>query len=294
FLADDTKRLAFTAWKDFNLQRGSVVKIGNAYAKKGFRDPVDVQLGDYTRVEVVNVQLDVKDEFAPSGGAGAEGGRIATERKVRELRDGMSGAIVTGRILDVRERVVSTANGQKTLAEGEIADETGRVGFTAWEPDRLPPEFKADAVVRLRSVYVRAYRGIPNVNVNQYTTIEILPGNAMPDRTTLMQERPFNLGELESAGGGEAVLVEGVVLGSRRGAASSSAAPRPRRGARATASSRRTSAASTASRRASPTCASRPSSTTATARRRSSRAARPPRRSSARRSRRRRSRRARR
>ena len=223
FLADETGKTSYTAWKDFGatLSRGAVVRIRNAYAKKGFREGIDVQLGDYTVVEVLpNVTLDVKDDFQASGGSSQPTGgatRINTERKVRELREGMSGVIVTGRVLDIRERTVSTANGQKTLVEGEIADETGRVAFTAWEPQSLPKEFKANAVVRLKSAYVRAYRGVPQLSVNQYTNIEILPSSDLPDATSLAQEKPFHLGELEAAGGGEGVLVEGVILEVKKG-----------------------------------------------------------------------------
>lgn len=219
FIADETGKTSYTAWKEFLLERGTVVRIRNAYAKKGFREGIDVNLGDYTIVEPQpGVTLDVKDDFQSSaGGESAAPTRINTERTVRELRDGMTGVIVTGRILDLRERTVSTANGQKTLVEGELADETGRVSFSAWEPQNLPPEFKTDAVVRLRSAYVRAYRGVPNLNVNQYTQIDVLPKTEMPDAASLRQERPFHLGELEAAGGGEGILVEGVVLEVKKG-----------------------------------------------------------------------------
>lgn len=219
FIADETGKTSYTAWKEFPLERGTVVRIRNAYAKKGFREGIDVNLGDYTIVEPQpGVTLDVKDDFQGSaGGEATAPTRINTERKVRELRDGMTGVIVTGRVLDLRERTVSTANGQKTLVEGELADETGRVSFSAWEPQNLPPEFKTDAVVRLRSAYVRAYRGVPNLNVNQYTQIDVLPTTDMPDAASLRQERPFHLGELEAAGGGEGILVEGVVLEVKKG-----------------------------------------------------------------------------
>ncbi|HUR68170.1 MAG TPA: hypothetical protein VM370_02910 [Candidatus Thermoplasmatota archaeon] len=219
FLGDDSGKVPYTAWKDHHLQAGQSVHVRGAYAKKGFREGIEVNLGDFVVITPITDAIVVKNDGPSSGFAGGEGGaaRVTTERKVRELREGMSGVVVTGRILDLRERTVSTANGQKTLVEGELADETGRVTFAAWEPDRLPPEFKANAVVRIRSAYVKAYRGIPNLNVNQYTTIDILPANVMPDAATLQEEKPFNLGELEAAGGGEGILVEGVLLEVKKG-----------------------------------------------------------------------------
>jgi replication factor A1 len=198
------------------------VHIRNAYAKKGFREGIEVSLGDYTVITAIDDIGAVKDENLSSGQGQGPGqvqgsGRVLTEKKVRELREGQSGVVVTGRILDVRERTVSTANGQKTLVEGELADETGRVSFSAWEPEKLGPEFKANAVVRVKSAYVKAFRSVPNLNLNQYTTIEFLPADTLPDAATLAQERPYSLGELEAAGGGDGVMVEGVLLEVKKG-----------------------------------------------------------------------------
>ena len=217
FLADETGKVSYTAWKDFNLQRGAVVKIKNAYAKKGFRDPVEVNLGDFATVEPTNATLDVKDDFAPSGPAGEPGTRMAVERKVRDLRDGQGSVTITGRVLELRQKTISTASGQKTLVEGELADETGRAPFSAWEPEKLPADFVEDAVVRVKGAYVRAFRGIPNLNFGQYAAVEVLPARTLPPKESLMESKPFHLGELEAAGGGQGVLVEGVVLEVKKG-----------------------------------------------------------------------------
>ena len=222
FLADETGKVPYTAWKDFNLHRGTNVKIKNAYAKKGFRDPVEVSLGDYTTVEPSTATIQVKDDFAPGAtGAGFQGGepgsRMAVERTVRDLRDGQGSVTITGRLLDVRQKTISTAAGQKTLTEGELADETGRVPFSAWEPDKLPEGFATDAVVRVKGAYVRSFRGIPNLNFGQYATIEILPSKALPPKESLMESKPFHRGVVEAAGGGQGVLVEGIVLEVKKG-----------------------------------------------------------------------------
>ena len=219
-IADETGKSAYTAWKELPLERGTVVRVRNAYAKKGFREGVDIQLGDYTIVEPLpNVTLDVKDDFQPTGGAGGDAApsRVSTARTVREIKDGLTNITLTARVLDCAEKTINTVNGQKTLIEGVLADETGRVPFSAWEPDKLPEGFATNAVVRVKGAYARAFRGIPNVNFGQYATVEILPADALPDAAALRTERPFTLGELEAAGGGEGVLIEGVVLEVKKG-----------------------------------------------------------------------------
>lgn len=213
-MADETGKVSYTAWKDFNLQRGLVYRIKNAYAKKGFRDPVEVNLGDFAQALATDAQIEVKDDF---GGAEPGGSRVAVERKARDLRDGQGSVTVTGRVLDAREKTLSTANGPKRILEGELADETGRVPFSAWEPDKLPPQFKSDAVIRVKGAYVRAFRGVPQLNFGQYATVELLGADAMPPRESLMESKPITLGELEAAGGGQGILVEGVVLEVKKG-----------------------------------------------------------------------------
>ncbi|HWH09148.1 MAG TPA: hypothetical protein VNX21_08100 [Candidatus Thermoplasmatota archaeon] len=219
YLADESGRAAYTAWKDFNLQPGLVYRLKSVYVKKGFRDGVDVQLGDYSGAEATTEQMEVKDDPATRGGAagGDAGSRIATERKVKELRDGMGSVTLTARVLDAREKVINTVNGQKALVEGELADETGRVAFSAWEPDRLPPTFKANAVVTIKGAYVRAFRGVPQLNFGQYATIEVLAPDALPPAEDLQRPAAMTLAELESAGGAQGVQVEGVVLEVKKG-----------------------------------------------------------------------------
>lgn len=230
FFADDTGKVSYTAWKDHNLQRGANVRIKNAYAKKGFRDPVELNIGDFATITVVDkLPFEPREDLGPAGtggptpggdyggsGSGA-GSRVSTERTIKELHENVGNVTVTGRILDVREKVISTANGQKTLVEGELADESGRVAFSAWEPEKLPAEFKADAVVRIRNAYVKTFRGTPQLNVGQYATIDVLPATTLPERRVLLEPKPFTLGDLERAGGATGIVIEGVVLDVKKG-----------------------------------------------------------------------------
>jgi replication factor A1 len=217
YLADASGKTPYTAWKDLQLERGANYVIKNAYVKKGFREGVDVQLGDYTNAARTSDAIDVKDDFAPNANSYDAGARLSAEHTVKELRDGMGSVTLTARILEAREKVISTANGQKTLVEGELADDTGRAPFSAWEPEKLPAEFKENAVVRVKGAYVRAFRGVPSLNFGQYATVEILPATALPDKAALLVEKPFTLGELEAIGGGDGILVRGVVIDVKKG-----------------------------------------------------------------------------
>lgn len=218
-LADDTGQLSYTAWKEFPLERGAWVRVRNGYAKKGFRDGVELNLGDYAVVEpVADPGWTVKSTFQGSGTAdGGAPSRVSTARTLREIKDGQTSITFTARVLECAQKTINTVNGPKTLMEGVLADETGRVPFSAWEPEKLPSDFAANAVVRVKGAYARAFRGVPTVNFGQYATVEVLPSNEMPDAASLSQPIAFTLAELESAGGGEGILVEGVVLEVKKG-----------------------------------------------------------------------------
>lgn len=219
FLADETGKASYTMWKDLNLQKGAAYVIKNAYIKKGFREGIEVSLGDYTTATPSTKNIIAKDEGfggspTPSGEYG--GARAAQVCTVKELRDGMGSVTMKARVLDAREKTITTANGQKTLIEGELADETGRVPYSAWEPEKLPAEFKANAVVTIKGAYVRAFRGVPQLNFGQYATVELVSDD-LPAADELRTAKPYNLGELEAAGGGQGVLVEGTILEVKKG-----------------------------------------------------------------------------
>lgn len=218
YLAHESTRVPYTAWKPFEaLQKDASVHVKNAYAKKGFRDPVEISLGDYTVVESAAAEVPVSGTFANApAGPDAGGARMSAERKLGDLVDGLSSVTVTGRILSLHEKTISTANGQKTLVEGELADETGRAPFSAWEPERVK-DVKEGSVIRVRGAYTRAFRGIPQVNFGQYATVEVLPEAAMPSASELDRPAQMDLAKLEARGGAQGVVVEGIVLEVKKG-----------------------------------------------------------------------------
>ncbi len=197
FLGDDTKTLSFTAWKDLGIERGKTYAFANAYVKE-FRGETEINLGDRVDIKRSDVELDVKTT-----------GRKSVERQIGDLRDGNSSVIVTGRILDVHEKVIEVQGQKRTILEGSIADATGQIPFTGWEAN---PAIHADGVVRIANAYVKAFRGVPNLNFGESSEIEALDAGAAPPRTDLEGERLFTLGKLLEVGGGQGIVVDGVIL----------------------------------------------------------------------------------
>ena len=201
YLADGTKRVSYTAWKDFNLQPGSFIEVSNAYVKE-WRDVIDVNLGDYATVKPSDERFDVVD--APAGFRGGAG----EPTTIRELRDGMGSVAVVARVLSIEEKKITGPNGERTLREGELADGTGRVPFTAWGAQPLA----AGQVVRVQNAYVRSWRGAPQLNFGDNATVAEMPAETLPPVEALSGFATATLGDLAATGGATAVAVEGVVL----------------------------------------------------------------------------------
>jgi len=60
---------------------------------------------------------------------------------------------------------------------------------------------------------VRAFRGRPQLVLDERTTVQRIAGDGLPDAAGIVRSPPCSVAALEDAGGGEAVAVEGIVVG---------------------------------------------------------------------------------
>ena len=94
----------------------------NAYTKK-YREQIQLNIGTRGKVEECDdVSLDVKTsaDTAP------------TEMKIGEITDHTENVSLTGRITEVEPRTVTVQGTEKTIWGGIIADDSGKIQFTAW------------------------------------------------------------------------------------------------------------------------------------------------------------------
>lgn len=201
-VGDETRVLPYTAWKDFGLAKGATIAVRNAYVTE-WRGEAQINLGERCSVQPASEEI-AQAELGP---------RAAQERKVRELRGGMPAVTLAVRVLKVQPKEVTVEGKPRTLWSGEVADETGKVRFTAWKDLGL----QEDAVVRVHHAYTKSWRGMPDLNLGDSAVLEVLPSNALPPRSELQAAHPIGVGELEDLGGGADVLVEGTLLEVRKG-----------------------------------------------------------------------------
>ncbi len=208
-LADETGRIPYTAWHDHGIEEGDAVRIQNAYVRT-FRGMPQLNFGENARVtQQTDDAVPSADELADVEGPAP----VTTERTVHELAPGDSSVDVTGRVLDMDQRTINTDDGERTLWEGEIADETGRIPYTAWEQ----PPFSAGDVVRIQNAYVRSFRGLPQLNFGDNATLTLQEDDAVAPASELDRTRPVTVHELIEAQGALGVRVQGTLVDLRDG-----------------------------------------------------------------------------
>jgi replication factor A1 len=156
-LADESGKISYTAWEDFDLEAGETLQIGNAGVRE-WDDRPELNLGESTNVERVDETLDVPYD-------------VGGEASLSALQPGDRGITLDVTVLECEQKTIDGRDGQTQILSGVIADESARLPFTDWDPH---PEIEEGASVHIEDVYVREFRGAPSVNVSEYSTVTAL------------------------------------------------------------------------------------------------------------------------
>ena len=194
-LADGTGAIDYTAWNDFGLEPGDTITAGNAGVREWEGEP-ELNLGDSTSVSPA------EDVEVPS--------EVGGDRSLSDLDPGDRGRNLEVLVLEVEERTIDGRSGETDILSGVLADESARLPFTDWDPH---PGIREGASLRLEDVYVREFRGVPSVNVSDFTTVEPLEGEVEASETG----RRMAVGEAVDGGGAFDVELVGNLLDVRDG-----------------------------------------------------------------------------
>lgn len=221
FLGDPTGTAPYTVWnpEGIEIAKGDVVRIQNAYTKE-FRGRVEVHLGNRA------VLAKEDDDLLPAVEAGrAAPTGPATPAKVSDLREGVSNVDLAARILALEPREVRVNGDVKTVYSGVLADDTGKVQFSAWKDFGL---HEGDAI-RIEGGYVKSWRGIPQLSFDERATVTALPPDALPAADVLAQSPRMWIEDLAERGGGVDVSVRGILIDIKDGSGLISRCPECRR-----------------------------------------------------------------
>ncbi|WP_251342886.1 Single-stranded DNA binding protein [Haloplanus halophilus] len=194
--ADGTGRISYTAWESFDFEPGDSITVGNANVREWEGDP-ELNLGTNTTVAPASDPVETPHE-------------VGGERDLIDLEPGDRGRTVEVTVVEVERRTIDGRDGETEILSGVVADESARLPLTDWDPHA---DVEAGASLRLSDVYVREYRGVPQVNVTEFSTVETLDRTVeAPDSAPRM-----GIGEAVATGGLFDVELLGNVIAVRDG-----------------------------------------------------------------------------
>lgn len=202
-IGDETATASFTIWDvdDIQVEKGLVYIFKNAYTKM-WNDRVQINLGSRGAVERSDADITLPERTITY---------TSSEQKIGDLREGIGNVTVTGRILSVEKRDIQSQGETKTVFSGMIADETGKIQFSAWSDFEL----KDGESVRIENAYIRSWRGIPQLNMGdraEVSRVDDTFGDAAVGESSTR-----SIGDMIKIGGGIDITVEGTVIDLRTG-----------------------------------------------------------------------------
>ena len=198
-LSDGTATVRFTWWDppSEGVDRGTVLRAVNAQVRE-FRARAELSFGWSTRIQPAS------DLELPS----LHGADLPLH-PINQLGPGAEGFRLEVRVVDIAERTVSIGEDRRTIHSGHFADGSGSAPFTAWVDFRL----KSGDTVRVAGGYVRIFRGVPEVILDERTHVEPISPQAVSAPPSPPEPLPLTLGGLEARGGGAETSTEGLVVG---------------------------------------------------------------------------------
>jgi replication factor A1 len=211
-IGDETGTVPFTIWEPADVAKGGTYAFKNCYCKIWSGKP-QVNIGNKGRVEPINAVIDVSElSFDMSG----------EESRIRDVHEGSGNVNVRGRIMSVEVRDVVIRGENRTVWSGIIADETGRIQYSAWKDFGL----KEGDSVRITGAYVRAWKSIPQLNLGERCEVSRIDSDFQPVGSGGSLR---TVGEIMRAGGGVDLDVEGLVVDVRAGSGLIKRCPQCRR-----------------------------------------------------------------
>ena len=194
--ADETGRISYTAWEAFGFEPGDSITVGNANVREWEGNP-ELNLGTNTTVAVASDPVETPYE-------------VGGDRDLVDLEPGDRGRAVEVTVQELDHRTIDGRDGETEILSGVVADETARLPLTDWDPHGAIEE---GASLRLEDVYVREYRGVPQVNVTEFSTVERLDREITAPATAPR----MGVGEAVASGGLFDVELVGNVIEVRDG-----------------------------------------------------------------------------
>ena len=193
-ICDQTSSRSFTAWSDFDLNPGDVISVTQAYVRNWQERP-EVNFGPRSKVTKLTTKIQVPEDFEL--------------KKLAELRDGDINVHTQFTILNIETIDINSKDGSKKILGGIVADEDTKLPITGWV---LSPELAAGNTIEVKNAYVRSFRGVPTLNINESSVI-----SKLEKKLEYREKIGLKIGDIIIKDGAYDIVVEGNILSIRPG-----------------------------------------------------------------------------
>jgi replication factor A1 len=203
-MADETGAKSFTAWEDFGLEMGDVVKVNNVYIRIWQGMP-EINFGPRSNVEKL-------DSAALDSLATVD---IDKPVLLADMAEGAAAVHTIFRILECQQKEINTKNGSRTIISGTAADHSAKLPFTSWESN---PVFAKGVTVEVKNAYVKSWRGVPTINMGEFSTISKSDTDiSTDDLAPILNPKPVRLDSITGRDGVFDAIIEGSLISIRPG-----------------------------------------------------------------------------
>ncbi len=202
-IGDETGTAPFTIWEGENveLEKGEIYLFKNAYTKK-WNDRVQINLGSRGKIEPIkDIKIDVTERTITAD---------SQDMKIGDIHDGVGNVTVSGRIMSVEARNIIVKEEPKVVYSGIIADNSGKIQFSAWNDYGL----KEGESICVKNAYIRAWRGIPQLNLGDKCEVSRVDDSFGQIDATASKK---TVADIIKIGGGLDISVTGTVVDLRTG-----------------------------------------------------------------------------
>jgi len=150
-LADETGSVMFSSWRELPGSVGDVLNIRNVYTRL-WQNRVRLSIGEQSLVSKVS------DSLLPQLSE-------LSKSPAKKLIDIVAADFSVGTVacvLQLSHREVLVRGKQSKVISGVLADETGRLPFTAWVE---LPGIDIGSIIRIEGAQIRMFRGMPSINI---------------------------------------------------------------------------------------------------------------------------------
>ncbi|MCZ7406633.1 MAG: Single-stranded DNA binding protein [Candidatus Methanoperedens sp.] len=193
-ICDETTARSFTAWSDFDLKAGDVIRVTQAYVRNWQERP-EINFGNKSKVTKLTSKIEINQE--------------SEIKKLAELKDGDINVHAVFTILNMETHDINTKDGAKKIIGGIAADENTKIPFTAWV---ILPEFAAGNTIEVKNAYIRSFRGVPSLNINENSTVIKLD-----KKMEYKEVGSARIGDIIEKDGAYDIIIEGNILSIRPG-----------------------------------------------------------------------------